>query len=219
MFDAQEPLHCSAALYFLDGQYLFRYKHRKDQLISKFITSNDVKAAFSGSDEDSGWLSPGVMRCGTCEAGNWFVYYHSKAMMKLQFKASGPIREYEFIIPATVLYQCGDSTYLWAIKGKFEPSAPLYHAPFPNVYGDGRVCWGKNIIANTAAENAEKIWGLFFDSIFNNDLSNGKSLTYPHSVVKMYEDLKDANRKRYPTNDLMQTHMSVADIPRRGRQL
>src|SRR3972149_4823107 len=70
----QDPaIDYQAALYFLDGHFLFRSRERGGGQ-SKFVTIADVQAGFCGEEQDAGWLPAGVVRAGSNKAGKWFVY-------------------------------------------------------------------------------------------------------------------------------------------------
>lgn len=70
---ADPAIEYQAALYFLDGHYLFRSRENQGWKF-KFVTSDDVMAAFTSRERDSGWLPSGIVRAGSNKAGEWFVY-------------------------------------------------------------------------------------------------------------------------------------------------
>ena len=76
------PVYASGALYFLDsGDFLLRYRMEQSNQDcpapegnGKFVTVRDVQAAFGGAEVDTGWIQHGIIRCGYCAQGDWFVY-------------------------------------------------------------------------------------------------------------------------------------------------
>jgi hypothetical protein len=58
-------MQAEAALYFLpQGHYLFCWQEEAGLTGSKFVTVDDLAAAFSNSERDTGWLAPGIVRAG-----------------------------------------------------------------------------------------------------------------------------------------------------------
>jgi hypothetical protein len=193
-----------AALFFLEGgHYLFR-DCGANQESSKFVTSIDVAAAFSRQEIDTGWLPAGIVRYGHNAKGPWFVY--SPPAQKVQVIIGDD--HVAIPIPRTVLVGNGAMYYLMALKGKhFEHQADGYHAPFPNVYIDGRICWGQNTPPEAWPEHARQVWDLFFSTPFNGDLANGKSKQEKTDVRVLLRELGKANR--YPENDLVEINTTI----------
>ncbi len=198
-----------AALFFLeDGHYLFRYQDEAGRQ-SKFVTATDVAAAFSGQDQDSGWLAPGVVRCGYGPRGPWFVYTTppKKVTVQVLNKKEGSAPQFclhTVPLPRTVLAGVGSTYALWVLKSQgFDPQVVTYHAPFPNVYPDGRICWGQNTPPAAHHHVAEKVWNLFFQTPFNGDLAGGKSNAFPGDVRGQLTHLAARHAHRYPTSDLV----------------
>lgn len=62
---------------------------------------------------------------------------------------------------------------IYAIRGTriSFPNDRLYHMPFPNVYGDGRICWGRVALGDiTALSAVEGMISSFWTNNFNSDL-------------------------------------------------
>jgi len=102
-------------------------------------------------------------------------------------------------------------SYLWVLACKhFDPGEDAYRAPFPNIYGDGHICWGANQPPEPTPANARKTWELFFHSGFNLDLANGKSRSQEDNVTLLLRSLP--GRKSYPTNDLVPLHTRIGRL-------
>src|SRR5271157_5947161 len=95
-------------LYFLDGQYLFRYRGEHG-MESKFVTAIDLAAAFSQSEQDTGWLTAGVVRCGSSSKGRWFVYSAPAQKIEISISGASGIEEIKVPFPRTVLFGLGTS--------------------------------------------------------------------------------------------------------------
>lgn len=195
-----------AALYFLSGgHYMFRQHLPGSGKISKFVTATDVAAAFLHEEIDTGWMPAGVVRYGQDFHGPWFVYSPpaQKVEITLMPVADGETeRTITVPMPRLVLLGTGSEYYLWAIKTPhFEHKATIYSAPLPNVYPDGKICWGNNTPPEADPKTARKAWELFFKSPFNNHLANGKSETHRNDVRKLLLSL--AGKNKFPADELV----------------
>jgi PRTRC genetic system protein B len=195
------------ALFFLDGgHYLFRTNDNV-RSVSKFVTSRDVAAAFAGQEQDTGWMPAGVLRAGHNAIGDWFVYSAPAQKVEITLEAKegrGAPDVLKVPIPRTVLLGSATHYYLWALKtDHFEREAPVFHAPFPNVYSDGRVCWGANTAPSPIPQNARKAWELFFGTPFNIHLAADKSRSHPRDVGQLLRELAEKKSRSYPIGDLV----------------
>lgn len=199
--------HVSAALYFIDqGHYLFKYKKDAGQVVSKNLREPEVLAAFTRSGTDSGWLQDGIMRAGNSSRGNWFVYAVEPTKVEIQIGQGEPIT---VPIPATVLVGIGHTFHLFALAARqFHIGAEVFAAPFPNVYPDGRICWGQNAAPKADAGNARSVWELFFRAPFNGDLAQGKSTKFKDDIRKQYALL--AGKKNYPVKTLVSLRVDIS---------
>lgn len=195
-----------AALYFLDGHYLFRSREQAGWK-SKFVTSADVLAAFTGKETDSGWWPAGIVRAGTSKSGGWFVY--SAPAQKAAISFDGQPESVKIPLPRTVLVGIGSSYYLWALKAeRFDRNAVAYAAPFPNVHSDGKVCWGASTPPRAAPDKAREVWELFFSTPFSDHLVDRKSKAHPGDVRIELREL--AGKREYPVDDLLMTGTQIA---------
>lgn len=191
-----------AALYFLPGgHYIFRQttspdKNKKSS-ISKFVTANDVAAAFTNTEIDTGWMPAGVVRYGHEARGRWFVYSPPAQKIHITLAAvDDGVSEQQITVPVprTVMLGVGQEYYLWCIKTKhFEHDAVIFNAPFPNLYPDGKICWGNNTAPDADPKSARLAWELFFSTPFNNHLVNGKSHSQRNDVRRLLRQMDGKN--------------------------
>jgi hypothetical protein len=115
-------------------------------------------------------------------------------------------------VPRTVLAGSGSLYYLWALANKrFDSEAEAFRAPFPNVYPDGRICWGTgNPVPEADAGNARAVWELFFKTPFNQDLAQGKSGEFPVDCREQLRNLSGKNT--YPARDLVPTRQEIGEL-------
>lgn len=213
------PAYATGALYFLQsGDFLFRYRaqennrYREKSLAegAKFVTVRDVQAAFGGSDVDTGWIGQGVIRCGYCASGAWFVYAAPKQKISIQVVMSNGIqKKLSLPVPTTVMVGVGMQYFLWAARHSLSPDSSLFHAPFPNIHGNGAICWGQNTPPKAHHQRAAAAWNLFFESTFNGDLANGKSEKFGDDVRRTLAQVARKKADIYPEDDLVRFNRSL----------
>ncbi|MCI0488976.1 MAG: prokaryotic E2 ligase family D protein, partial [Blastocatellia bacterium] len=130
------PAGCTAALFFLDGQYVF--SHDGDGAItSKFVSTAAVRQAFAGESIDSGWLPEGVIRWGAGSRGTWMVRWHEPGLYKVIIEGERPFR---VALPSLLWFGQKTHYYIFAARAKtFSPKAELFRAPLPNVNSSGLI--------------------------------------------------------------------------------
>lgn len=203
-------IQAEGVLYFLDGGH-FLFKYLKDETWqSKFVTIDDVAAALANVENDSGWLGEGILRAGRCAQGEWFVYTEPAQKITIQVTTSD-LAQITIPIPATILIGVGHKYFLYALNGFAKPNAPLYHAPFPNVYGHGRICWGSNRPPAAHHKHAKTVWNMFFQTPFNTHLAGQKSQAYKGNVMEQLVKLSNAHAEEYPLDDMLNTYLSLDD--------
>lgn len=104
---------------------------------------------------------------------------------------------------------------LWASKRRpTSLDAPLYHAPLPNLYFDGAICWGT--VALDAAErlapaSLDADFATLLGSSFSNHGCHGKSSKYPDDVRRLLIELDQQPARRYPTTDLIPARRTLGE--------
>lgn len=210
VFDPQTtPSLCQLSVF--EGQYLLSYQEDSTRYV-KLLSSAAVRAAFVTLPVDSGFLPPGVVRWGSA-ARDWLVQFIPAARYTLQFVPEGASVRLTIPLPSLVFMGLGDRYYLWAVKGKaFDPNAPAFHAPLPNIDRSGAICFGGNATANASTQTLQPTWQLFLDSPFNSDLAYGKSRSSPQDVGQLLLKLHQEQKKRYPQRDLIPTDRTITDL-------
>ena len=193
-----------AELLFLDGAYIL---HSKENNIEryKYLSSTSLKNAFSGVPVDSGWLDSGVIRTGSNSAGSWIVKFIPPQIHTIISTEFGSLR---VPLPLLVFIGANNKYSVWALKTKtFNPDAPLFYAPLPNVYQSGEICWGNNHPPECSPQSMNAAWGMFITSPFNNHLSNSKSQRNKDDICQHLAYLNSNKAKKYPISDLQQPYM------------
>ena len=190
-----------AALIFHNEQVALYYKDGGGDHAFKHVSVAALKRAFAEQSVDSGWLSPNVMRWGIDTTGEWWIRLTPAGRHILEL-ANGD--RFVTPLPAMVMFAHGGNYRVLAIKDEFSPTAALYHAPLPNCYSDGSVCWGgSNTKPEMLLANADEAWRLFISSPFNGDLADRKSHRHNNNVVLMLSDVAESGATLYPLDDLI----------------
>ena len=88
----------------------------------------------------------------------------------------------------------------------------LYHAPLPNVYNDGKLCFGTNTppdlnrgeeVGKSTAQLLQEAWEMFIGSPFNGHLAQDKSKTHPTDVREQLVALGDCSNTRATGNSYL----------------
>jgi PRTRC genetic system protein B len=120
-----------------------------------------------------------------------------------------------YTIPLPPLVWCGErrNYRVWALGTSAYPDRdlPLYKAPFPNCYADGRICWGNvGQIPEATTKTISQVRRLFLEeSEFNLHVADGKSVAFPVSVVARWQQLETSGAESYPLDDLMPSECSL----------
>ncbi|MFN7970809.1 MAG: hypothetical protein U0166_00405 [Acidobacteriota bacterium] len=154
-----------ATLVIRDGQYELRSRGAKGAERSKFLSPEDVAAAFRDEPTDSGWIPAGIVRLGRSGgrgfAVGWFPpRRHTCGFVRHEGKES--LEALMVPLPAMVFAGHGREHAVWAIKeDAFDPRAAACHTPTPNVYEGGAVCWGVNTPPPASAGSLATAFELF----------------------------------------------------------
>lgn len=196
----QLPAGATAGLYFLPEQGVFLYHNSRGTF--KTLNPQAVASAFRDVDFDfdSGYLPARIIRVGMYHGRNFWI-----AAQPAQMRAITILGQETFNVPTPpmLLFNIGGEYSLWAFKSNkaVDSDTILYHAPFPNIYQNGKICWGSNQLQDLPAQKAAQIFDLFFDSPFNTHLANGKSHANPEDVTRTLKAL--AWKKKYNLDDLV----------------
>ncbi len=192
-----EHAQYEAALLFTRGQYIL-YHHRGAEVVCKGVSTQTLRAAFVEESVDSGWLPEGVVRWGSGPAGTFIVKFipPGKQEIRLSTQNSAEPLIVAPMLPALVFAGVNSTYYVWALQERTcDPSAQLFHAPFPNVYPDGHICFGSNRPPMAGCKTLDEVWRLFIDSPFNADMAHGKSQAFAEDVRRQLVALAQSNAK------------------------
>jgi PRTRC genetic system protein B len=160
----------------------------------------------------SGLLPPHTLASGRLHGAPFFVVFVPPRQATLRTEKE------RFSLPLPPLVWAGwrDDYRLFALASKDAPTlrTPLFLGPFPNLYADGRICWGSSDPRPQAApDTLQPVLDLFLTgSYFNLHLANGKSQAFPNSVIAQWQALKKTKTASYPTDDLIAVNRTLDDL-------
>ena len=172
-----------AALLFTRGQYIL-YRRDSTEVACKGVSAETLRTAFVQEPVDSGWLPEGVIRWGSGPAGTFMVKFIPPGKRRIHLAAQTAPRMIEPPLPALLFAGVNTTYYVWALRGKTcNPSAQLFHAPFPNVYSDGHICFGNNRPPEVGWKTFDEAWQLFLASPFNADITRQQIAGVPRGCA------------------------------------
>jgi PRTRC genetic system protein B len=205
-----------AALYFVEGQYLFHTRDDRDEEV-KYLSPAALRQAFVLEPVDSGWLKAEIVRWGVSSRGEYIVSYYAPARYKLLVRGSDGASETTLTVPlpGMVFAGLGQSWYVWSVKAsRFAPNLELFQAPLPNVSSTGLICFGQHRHPEVRKDGDHTAWQLFITSAFNAHHADGKSHEYPQNILFRLYSLSANKAARYPLKDLVSLHCTVTEALR-----
>jgi hypothetical protein len=116
-------------------------------------------------------------------------------------------------LPGLVFLGYGFQYYIFCIaESSFNPEAEVFTAPLPNVYPDGRICFGSTVPPACTPEEIDTAWKMFITSNFNSHLGSGKSKAYPNDIKTKLSQIATSQLKHYPIKDLNPYRSSVKQV-------
>ena len=105
---------------------------------------------------------------------------------------------------------------VYAVKKRpFTLNEPLFHAPLPNVFSSGNICWGTvQRVTDTALQGTTlaEDWAVLLGSRFNDHGVNGKSKSHPSDIRRMLIALEERKARAYPKSDLLPVKKTLAQV-------
>lgn len=188
-----------------EGQYQLIYRDGAG-VHEKFVTPEAVAAAFTGQPRDSGWLPPHILRCGAGGAGPFVVAWipPGRHLVPLTPPGDGPVQWITVPLPGLVLAGANSAYSLWAVTTPtFDPAAPAFYPPVPNIFDSGGICWGANTPPPATPQNVPAVWELYRTAPFNKNAGANRSQAEPADVRRQLLALAAAEAAVYPPADLV----------------
>ena len=213
------------AVFYMDAQPLY-VRMRDGHIFSKYISTDGLRAAHTYETFDTGWMPSNIMRSGITSTGRWAVEFIPAQTYELDMPHQPGSAERDerertklyIALPAFVLMGFRSTYYIWAVKEKhFNPDAQIYHAPVPNIWGDGHICFGGNTPPEVEGPNLDAAWDLFLRSPYTCAHIQGRSLKFHQHICDAL--FHHAGRTRanpsFPRDDLVPYLLTVAEAVER----
>lgn len=175
--------------------------------VSYPISPDALAQALGRLPVSTGLLPEGIIGNGLHQGDPFYVMLARPRRVTLLLEDGGKMLSRPIQIPPLIWAGWRTEYRIWALALKPEASiAPhhqLYHAPFPNLYTNGGICWGSSARRATASPaTMPQMLKLFLEeSRFNSHLANGRSRKQPSNILRAYDKLSP--EKPYPLDDLM----------------
>jgi hypothetical protein len=105
---------------------------------------------------------------------------------------------------------------VYAVKQRPESlDVPLFHAPLPNVFNSGAICWGTvPRLSDTAlaSTSLSRDWTMLLGSAFGDHAVSGKSKREPHDIRKLLIALEAKMARTYLKGDLIPARKTLAQV-------
>jgi hypothetical protein len=102
---------------------------------------------------------------------------------------------------------------LFAVKKRPENlDIPLYHAPLPNVYSSGNICWGNVRLNVQQGSSLAEDWKLLLGSAFGTHSVGGKSYMNLSDVRQTLLWLAKEQKRVYLKRDLVSANQSLRQV-------
>src|SRR5690606_15540988 len=106
--------------------------------------------------------------------------------------------------------------HLYAVKRRPQNlDVALFHAPLPNIYTTGSICWGTvRKVSETALAGASlaEDWQQLLGSPFGDHSVHGKSHAYRQDIRQQLIVLEKRNARVYPTSDLVPIKKTLGQL-------
>ena len=195
---------------FVEGNYILRYSQDGAQHY-RCLSAAGVRAAFLCMPTDSGWLSPRLIRMGSNRRGAWVIGAYAAGVQRIAFAGSSSDHSTtcDVALPALVLAGIEHTTpryHIWAITDKpkaISGDTVLYNAPLPNVYADGRICFGANPIPPVNSQSLDAVWQLFLAAPFTGALGGQRCRSFPTDPRSLLMTLAERRKRIFPRRELV----------------
>ncbi len=91
----------------------------------------------------------------------------------------------------------------------------LFHAPLPNIFSGGSICWGSVSRVSDAALGGALLaedWDILLGSSFGDHAVSGKSRSHKDDIRQKLIELEAKKARRYPTADLIPARKTLAQV-------
>lgn len=181
------------------------------QLASALDTSEELTRKFL---KTSGLLPKNILHLNPEHDGS-AIWYTPAQKVSLFFVESLGITNGEAFVPPLLWKATKNTLYIYAMDTEMQinEQTPLYHAPFFNLYADGRVCMGTvwvTIKSDCHLEEFISLWEqYFFNSYFSHLIGNKSPVK--GNVIQLWQKLIGSD-KPFPVKSLLKNGLTIKNI-------
>jgi|SRR5665213_2508266 len=179
-----------------------------------------AKALDSSGELNRSFLKPAGLLPGNVlyinpDQDGFAVWHTPKQRVSLLFVEDLTIPNGKADLPALLWKASKESLYIYALKNNADLNAHelLYHAPFFNVYENGKVCMGDvavNIPPDCPLETFIEQWErYFFNSYFSHLFADHNPVK--GNIVQLWRNLMNS-RKKFPVKALIKNGLTIKSI-------
>lgn len=138
-------------------------------------------------------------------AGHSPVFFNNKELGKKSASVPHP----------ALLFMVVEGTWsVWALSESRRPtlSTPLFHAPYFNVYDDGRICVGSASIPDRLSPSTIPTWeSAFFDSEFTHVNGQKKKIAHVNGEYAFWKEMLNGAYQEFPLDLLVPMNITVVN--------
>ncbi len=159
-------------------------------------------------------IPPNILYVDNAAMG-YAVWYSPAKQVQLLFKEKLGIPSGKAYVPALLWKATRDDLYIYAIKTNKRPTGNtvLYHAPFFNIYEDGKTCMGTvdiDINESSSLEDFTRQWeSYFWNSYFSHCLEG--FIPVKKNIVQIWHQQVKTERM-FPSDILLPSRQTIKDI-------
>jgi hypothetical protein len=106
--------------------------------------------------------------------------------------------------------------HIFAVKKRpVSLDVELFHAPLPNIYTGGNICWGSVKKVSDEALSGSSLaedWQHLLGTRFGDHSVSGKSKQFPNDIRKAFIDMEKRNARVYRKSDLISAKKTLAQV-------
>jgi len=176
----------------------------------------EVCNAFNQFGASTGLLPPDTLfwssRGGVLHIGVWL----SPARRTIRLQVTEEVETLTAPLPGLMVVGQGTQYSVFALTERPTTGREMmYQAPLPNVHENGAVCAGNVQFPAASAEMMGQAVALFFESLFNHDLSGGRIRT--GELLPFLRKLSRSKAGTFPADQLVATGVTVNEFIRGKR--
>lgn len=181
------------------------------QIASALDTSDELTRKFL---KPSGLLPKNVLHLNPEHNGS-AIWYTPSQKVSLFFVESLGITNGEAFVPPLLWKASKNTLYIYAIDTEMQinEQTPLYHAPFFNLYDDGRVCMGTVSVTIKSDCHLEEFISLWEQYFFNSYFSHliGNTSPVKGNIIQLWQKLVGSG-KSFPIKSLLKNGLTLKKL-------